>query len=155
MVVVRYVSLRGNKKYIGDVTPNSNTTITTMAAAGGNGPLEPLRMPCVPLQRIILTKDDPPSKRICFLWGLIGCIPLKTIQCCGDASPLEQRSVLRGKHPINTSPNHIRLLGGLSPINPIRRRARLALEWDSRGPFPPAAILVGLVIGGAAVPNRC
>ena len=41
---------------------------------------------------------------------------------------------------------NIRLLGGLSPINPTRRRARLALEWDSRGPFPPVAVLVGLVV---------
>jgi len=59
---------------------------------------------------------------------------------------LEQRSVLRGIHRINPTPKHIRLLGGLSPINPTRQRTRLALEWDSRGPFPPAAIMVGLVV---------
>ena len=90
---------------------NGNTTITTMAPVGGNGPLEPLRTPYVPLQRVILIEDDPPSKRICFLWGLIGCVPLKTLGCCGGP-----------------------------------RRARLALEWDSRGQFPPAAIMAGLVV---------
>jgi len=133
--------------------PNGNTTITTMAAAGGNGPLEPRRMPYVPLQRVVLIEDDPPSKRICFLWGLIGHMPLKMLRCCGGASSLEQRSVLRGIHPINPTPKHIRLLGGLSPINPTRRRTRLALEWDSRGPFPPAAIMVGLVVVCSAQPR--
>ncbi len=89
--------------------PNGNTTITTMAAAGGNGLLEPCRMPYVPLQRVVLIEDDPPSKRICFLWGLIGHMPLKTLWCCGGASSLEQRSVLRGIHPINPTPKHIRV----------------------------------------------
>jgi len=125
-----------------------------MAAAGGNGPLEPCRMPYVPLQRVLLIEDDPPSKRICFLWGLIGHMPLKTPQCCGGASSLEQRSVLRGIHPINPTPKHILLLGGLSPINLTRRRTRLALEWDSRGPFPPVAIMVGLVVVCSAQPQR-
>ncbi len=62
---------------LGTWPPNSNTTITIMAAANGNGPLEPLRMPYVPLQCIILTEDDPPSKQICFLWGLKGLCPSK------------------------------------------------------------------------------
>jgi hypothetical protein len=78
--------------------------------------------------------------------GLIGRMPLKTLRCCGGASSLEQRSVLRGIHPINPTPKHIRLLGGLSPINPTCQRARLALDWNSRGPFLPAAIMVGLVV---------
>jgi hypothetical protein len=73
--------------------------------------------------------------------------PFKTLQCCDGASSLEQRSVLRGiVHSINPTPKHILLLGGLSPINPMCQQARLALEWDSRGPFPPAAIMVGLVV---------
>ena len=117
-----------------------------MATASGNGPLEPCRMPYAPLQHDILIEDDPPSTRVCFLWGLIGNMPLKTLRCCGGTSSLEQRSVLRGICPINPTSKHIRLLGGLSPINPTRQHARLALKWDSRGPFPPAAIMVGLVV---------
>ena len=109
--------------------------------------VQPCRMPYVPLQCDILIKDDPPSKRVCFLWGLIWHMPLKTIRCCGGTSSLEQRSVLRGMHPINPTPKHIRLLGGLSPINPTRQHAKLALEWDCRGLFPPATIMVRLVIG--------
>ena len=110
-------------------------------------------MPYVPLQCDILIKDDPPSKRVCFLWGLIWHMPLKTIRCCGGTSSLEQRSVLRGMHPINPTTKHIRLLGGLSPINPTRQQAKLALESDSRGLFPPAAIMVGLVVCVACSPG--
>ena len=124
-----------------------------MAAAGRNGPLQPRRMPYVPLQYDILIEDDPPSKRVCFLWGLIGHMPLKTLRCCGGTSSLEQRSVLRGMHPINPTPKHIRLLGGLSPINPTRQHAKLALEWDCRGLFPPATIMVGLVVCVACSPG--
>jgi len=61
---------------------------------------------------------------------------------------------LRGIHPINPTPKHIRLLRGLSPINPTRRRTKLALEWDSRGTFPPAAIMVGLVVVCSAQPSH-
>ena len=45
---------------------------------------------------------------------VIGHMPLKTLRCCGGTSSLEQRSVLRGMHPINPTPKHICLLGGLS-----------------------------------------
>ena len=59
-----------------DVTlPRQHTTITTMAAARGNGPLEPHRMPCVPVRRVPMIKEDPPIKRICFWWGFIGYGP--------------------------------------------------------------------------------
>ncbi len=39
-------------------------TITTMAAAGGNGPLAPHMRPFVPRQCIDLIEDNSPSNRI-------------------------------------------------------------------------------------------
>ena len=51
------------------------TTITTMAAAGGNGPLAPHMRPFVPCQCIRLVEDNPPSKRMHFLPGLGGVYP--------------------------------------------------------------------------------
>ncbi len=58
-----------------------------------------------------------------------------------DASP-QNRSVLRAMHT-PTAPKIIRLLGGLSPIHLTRRRGAKGLVWGARGPFPPAAAMVG------------
>jgi hypothetical protein len=47
------------------------TTATTMAAAGGNGPLAPQHMrPCTPHQRLEWMGNNPPSLWMYFLWGL-------------------------------------------------------------------------------------
>jgi hypothetical protein len=59
--------------------------------------------------------------------------------------------VLRGIHPTNSHKKHTRLLGGLSLINTMRRRARLCLAWVSRGPYLAAAAMVGLVVAPTAV----
>ena len=122
-----------------------------MVAIGRNVPLEPHKRPFVLIRRVGSVGDNIPSKRICFLWGVIGCMALKTLRCCGGASSPEQRSVLRAINPTTPHKKHIRLLGGLSPIDPTRRRARLCLALVSRGPFPPAAVMVGLVVAPTAV----
>ena len=80
---------------------------------------------------------------------------LKMLLGFGDDAPPLLQSVLRAMHTITPHKKHIRLLGGLSPINPTRRRARLALEWDSRGPLSPAAVKVGLVVVCSVQPLRC
>ena len=90
-----------------------------MVAIGRNVPLEPHKRPFVLIRRVGSIGDDIPSKRICFLWGVIGCMALKTLRCCGGASSPEQGSVLRAIYPINSHKKHTRLLGGLSLINTI------------------------------------
>jgi hypothetical protein len=45
-------------------------------------------------------------------------------------------------HP-NSPKNYIRLLGGLLPIHLTRRCGAKGLVWGARGPFPPAAAMVG------------
>ncbi len=44
------------------------TTATTMAAAGGNGPLAPHMRPCAPCRRVKWMGDNPPSLQMYF-WG--------------------------------------------------------------------------------------
>ena len=122
-----------------------------MVAIGRNVPLEPHKRPFVLIRRVGSIGDDIPSKRICFLWGVIGCMALKTLRCCGGASSPEQGSVLRGIHPTNSHKKHTRLLRGLSLMNAMRRRARLCLAWVSRGPYLAAAAMVGLVAAPTAV----
>ena len=56
-----------------DVSHHGNPTATTTTmAAGRNGPLEPHKRPCVLRRRVGLIGNNPPSKRICFLWGVVG-----------------------------------------------------------------------------------
>ena len=121
-----------------------------MVAVGGNVPLEPHKRPFVLIRRVGSIGDDILSKRICFLWGVTGCMTLKTLRCCGGASSPEQGSVLRAIHPINSHKKHTRLLGGLSLIDPTRRHARLALEWVSRAPYLAAAAMVMWVVAPTA-----
>ncbi len=71
---------------------------------------------------------------------------LKTLRCCGDSSSLEQRSALRAINTLNPPKNHIRKLGGLSPIHSTRRRGAQGLMWVARGPFLPAAAMVVVVV---------
>ena len=87
-----------------------------MVAIGRNVPLEPHKRPFVLIQRVGSIGDDIPSKRICFLWGAIGFMALKTLRCCGGASSPEQGSVLRGIHPTNSHKKHTRLLGVVPDI---------------------------------------
>ncbi len=54
----------------------------------------------------------PPSKQIYFGVGWGGCMVLKTIQCCVDASFLEQKRAVGEIHPLNPQQGCIRWRGG-------------------------------------------
>ncbi len=71
---------------------------------------------------------------------------LKTLQCCGDASLLEQRSTLRAINTLNPPIKYIRKLGGLSPIHSRRQRGAQGLMWGAWGPFLPEAAMVVAVV---------
>ena len=71
---------------------------------------------------------------------------LKTLRCCGNSSSPEQRSALRAINTLNPPKEYIRKLGGLSPIHLTRRRGAQGLMWGARGPFPPAAAMVVVVV---------
>jgi hypothetical protein len=88
-----------------------------MATAGRHGPLVPYMRPFAPCQRIEWMGSNPLSKRMKFLRLLRVCMALKTLQCCGNASLLEQMSTLRGIHTLNSQKNYIRYLKGLLPIH--------------------------------------
>jgi hypothetical protein len=71
---------------------------------------------------------------------------LKTLQCCGDSSSLEQRSALRAINTLNPLKKYIRKLRRMSSIYLKRRRGAHGLMWGARGPFPPAAAMVVAVM---------
>jgi hypothetical protein len=76
-----------------------------------------------------------PSKQIYFCWGLMGCMALKILRCCDNASSPEQRRVW-GTFPSQPPPkNYIRLLRGLS-------HEAQCLVWGARGPFLPGTAMV-------------
>ena len=58
---------------------------------------------------------QPPKQAGIILGGLRGCIALKTLQCWGNASLPEQRSILRATHHLNPPPNISACLGGCRP----------------------------------------
>ena len=68
---------------------------------------------------------------------------LKALLCSGNDELPQHQSVLRAIHTLNSPKKYIRLLGGLSPIHLTRRRGAQGLMWGARGPFPPAAAMVG------------
>jgi hypothetical protein len=75
--------------------------------------------------------------------GLKVCMALKALLCSGiDESP-QHRSTLRALHTINSPQNYTRLLGGLPPIHSTCQRGAQGLMWCTRGPFLPAAAMVG------------
>ncbi len=116
------------------------TTATTMAAAGGNGPLAPYMRLCAPRQRVKWIGNNPLSLRM-YCWGGWGCLwPSKRFQRWCIATKLK----CFGDHAHPNSPkSYIRFLGGLSPIHSTRRHRAKGLMWGARGPFPPAAAMVG------------
>jgi hypothetical protein len=114
-----------------------------MAATGRNGPLAPHMRPRAPHLCVEWMGDNPPSLRMYSLGGLRVFMALKALLCSGvDESP-QHRSVLRAINTLNSPKKYIRLLGGLSPIHLTRRRGAQGLMWGARGPFPPAAAMVG------------
>jgi hypothetical protein len=68
---------------------------------------------------------------------------LKVLLCSGNDESPQHRSVLRAINTLNSPKNYIRLLGGLLPINLTRRHGAQGLMWGNRGPFSPAAAMVG------------
>ncbi len=56
------------------------TSATTMAAAGGNGPLVPHMRPCAPRRRFEWMGNNPPSLRMYFLGGLRVFMALKALR---------------------------------------------------------------------------
>jgi hypothetical protein len=68
---------------------------------------------------------------------------LEALLCSGDDASQQHWSDLRAIHTINTPKNYIHLLGGLSPIHSTCRHGMQGLMWGTRGPFPPAAAMVG------------
>ncbi len=103
------------------------TTATTMATAGGNGPLVPRMRPCTPRRCIQWMGDNPPSLRMYSLGGLRLFMALKVLLCSGDDESPQHRSVLRAINTPNSPKKYIRLLGGLLPIHLIRRRGAQGL----------------------------
>jgi hypothetical protein len=64
------------------------TTATTMAAAGGNGPLAPHMRPGAPRRRVKWLGDNPPSLWMYFMGGSRVFMDLKVLVCSGnDESP--------------------------------------------------------------------
>ncbi len=68
---------------------------------------------------------------------------LKALLCSGNDESLQHRSVLRAINTLNSPKKYICLLGGLLPIHSTCRRGAQGLMWGARGPFPPAAAMVG------------
>ncbi len=68
---------------------------------------------------------------------------LKALLCSGDDESPQHWSVLRAINTLNSPKKYIRLLGGLSPIHLMRQRGAQGLMWGARGPFLPAAAMVG------------
>ncbi len=68
---------------------------------------------------------------------------LKALLCSGNDELPQHWSVLRAINTLNSPKSYIRLLGGLSPIHLTHQRGVQGLMWGTRGPFLPAAAMVG------------
>ncbi len=119
------------------------TTATTMAAAGGNGPLAPHMRPCAPRRCVEWMGNNPPSLRMYSLGGLRVFMALKALLCSGNDESPQHWSVLRAINTLNSPKKYIHLLGGLSAIHSMHWRGAQGLMWGARGPFLPAAAMVG------------
>jgi hypothetical protein len=119
------------------------TTATTMAAAGGNGPLAPHMRPGTPRQHVEWMGNNPTSLRMYFLEGSRVFMDLKALLCSGDDELPQHWSVLGTINALNSPKSYICLLGGLLPIHLTCWRGAKGLVWGARGPFLPAAAMVG------------
>ncbi len=99
----------------------------------------------MPTRRIDRGRSPKQADMLLEGW-VIGCMAFRALLCSNNASLPEQRSALRAIDPSPPHKKHIRLRGGLSPINPTHRRGMQGLLWASRGLFLPAVAMVGLVI---------
>jgi hypothetical protein len=68
---------------------------------------------------------------------------LKALLCSGNDESPQHRSVLRVINTLNSPKKYTRLLRGLLPIHSTHRRGVQGLMWGTRGPFLPAAAMVG------------
>ncbi len=102
--------------------------------------------PCALRRRVKWMGNNPPSKRRYFLGLLRVFMALKTLQCCGVSSLLEQRSALRAINTLNPPKECICKLGGLLPIHSMYRCGARGLMWGARGPFLPVAAMVVAVV---------
>ena len=87
---------------------------------------------------------QPPEQVDIICKGLRECMALKTLRCYSNASLPEQRSTLRAIPPQHPQ-YYIRLLGGSSPINMMRRHEAQCLVWGVRGAFLLLAAMVVMV----------
>jgi hypothetical protein len=87
--------------------------------------------------------DNLLSLLVYFLGGLRVFMALKVLLCSGNDELPQHWSVLKAINTLNSTKNHIRLLGGLSPIHLTRQRGAQGLMWGTRGPFLLAAAMVG------------
>ena len=70
-------------------------------------------------------------------------MPLKALLFSGDDALPQHQSVLRAMHTLNSLKNYIRMLRGLSPVHLMRQSGAKGLMWGTRGPYLPAAAMVG------------
>ncbi len=68
---------------------------------------------------------------------------LKALLCSSNDELPQHWSVLRAIHTLNSPKNYICLLGGLLLIHSMRLCRVQGLMWGTRGPFLPAAAMVG------------
>jgi hypothetical protein len=119
------------------------TTATTIAATGRNGSLTPRMRPSALHLRVEWMGDNPPSLRMYSLGGLRVFMALKALLYSGNDETPQHWNVLRAINSLNSPKKYLRLLRGLLPIHLTRRRRAQGLMWSARGPFPPAAAMVG------------
>jgi hypothetical protein len=92
---------------------------------------------------LIMDGQRPPEIADVVFWGVEGVYAPQSAPCsCDDASP-QYRSVLRAMHTLNSLKHYIRMLGVLSPIHSTLRSGAKRPMWGTRGPYPPAAAMVG------------
>ncbi len=78
--------------------------------------------------------------------GLIGPMAFKVLHDLGDDALPQHWSIFRAVHPLNPHKKHICLLGGLFPIDQMRRCRMKGLLWGTRGPLPLAVMVVMVVL---------
>jgi hypothetical protein len=126
-------------------TTNTKTTLT-MIVTGEYGALEAHARPNLMHRQVRLIGDNSPSKLIYSWGGLIGPMAFKVLLYSGnDVSP-QHWSILRAIHPLNPYKKLIRLLVGLFPNDQTCWHRLKGLQWDARGPFPLAAVMVVMVV---------
>jgi hypothetical protein len=133
-----------------DITLQRPTRTNTTIADHGlrqwkwppSAPHEALRS--APMRRM---DGQQPPKQANIIFGLFRvCMALKTLQCCGDTSSLEQRGTSRAIHTLNNPKKYTCLLEGLSAIHSTHWHGAQGLMWGTRGPFLPAVAIVVAVV---------